>query len=138
MRSFLYTETDDNDLTYFILYNLKVIARAIDALHLYLEAKMQETRRTTALIRKSSDFNHRQIALLSHALRHPGTEYTIQSHRNSHNVVYETARSDLFDLAARRLFEKRKVKNAYYFAAPDDLAERLTGKSTRRFGKTRR
>jgi Fic family protein len=115
-----------------------VIARAIDALHLYLEAKMQETRRTTALIRKSSDFNHRQIALLSHALRHPGTEYTIQSHRNSHNVVYETARSDLFDLAARRLFEKRKVKNAYYFAAPDDLAERLTGKSTRRFGKTRR
>jgi len=32
MRSFLYTETDDNDLTYFILYNLKVIGRAIDVM----------------------------------------------------------------------------------------------------------
>jgi Fic family protein len=138
MRSFLYTETDDNDVTYFILYNLKVIARAIDALHLYLEAKTEEARRTMALIRKSSDFNHRQIALLSHALRHPGAEYTIQSHRNSHNVVYETARSDLFDLAGRRFLEKRKLKNAYYFAAPDDLAGRLTGKSPRRFGKSRR
>ncbi len=31
-RSFLYTETDDNDLTYFLIAQAKVIRRAIDGL----------------------------------------------------------------------------------------------------------
>lgn len=41
-RSFLYTETDGGDVTYFILYNLKVITRAIDELNRYLRRKMAE------------------------------------------------------------------------------------------------
>ena len=48
-------------------------------------------------------FNHRQIALVRHALKHPGHRYTIASHRRSHNVVYQTARSDLLDLAKRKV-----------------------------------
>lgn len=35
-RSFLHAETDENDLTYFILYHLKVIRRAIDELRAYM------------------------------------------------------------------------------------------------------
>src|SRR5205807_4829119 len=38
-RSFLYTETDDNDLTYFIVAQTKVIRRAIDELHAYIDRK---------------------------------------------------------------------------------------------------
>src|SRR5256885_14750013 len=37
--SFLYTETDDNDLTYFIDYQTTVILRAIKELHDYLDRK---------------------------------------------------------------------------------------------------
>src|SRR5947208_6924187 len=39
-RSFLYTETDDNDLTYFLLAQLAAIRRAIDDLHRHLRRKM--------------------------------------------------------------------------------------------------
>jgi Fic family protein len=38
-RAFLYTETDQNDLTYFIIYHLDIIRRAVDELHEYIKRK---------------------------------------------------------------------------------------------------
>lgn len=125
-RSFLYTEVDDNDLTYFLDYHLKVVRRAIDELQRYLERKIAEVREVKSLLKKSTEFNHRQLALLSHALRHPGTRYTIQSHRRSHNVVYDTARTDLLDLADNDLLIKRKRGRTYEFSPPSDLGDRLS------------
>lgn len=124
-RSFTLTETDNNDLTYFLLYQLRVVQRAIRSLQKYLRRKMQEIRRVEGLLRESVDINHRQLALLSHALRHPGMRYTIESHRTSHDVVYQTARTDLLNLADRGFLRKRKSGNAYVFTAPDDLDDRL-------------
>lgn len=124
-RAFLYTETDQNDLTYFVLYHLEVIRRAIGELHDYIAAKTAEVRRAERLIRASARFNHRQLALLSHALRHPDAEYTIRSHQTSHGVVYQTARTDLLELADRELLEKRKVGRRLCFIPPGDLADRL-------------
>jgi Fic family protein len=124
-RAFLYTETDDNDLTYFILYHLDLIRRGIDALHDYLQRKMTEVREAERLLRNSDGLNHRQIALLSHALRHPGTPYTIASHQNSHAIVYETARTDLFDLEKRGLLQVQKSGRSYRFFAARDLEQRM-------------
>ena len=41
-RSYIYTEQDDGDLTYFFLYQLKVIIRSIDELDKYLARKVGE------------------------------------------------------------------------------------------------
>ncbi len=127
-RAFLFTETDDNDLTYFVLYQLGVITRAIEELKEYLRKKMQEIREVQALLRRSADLNHRQLALLSHALKHPGRQYTVQSHQTSHAVSTSTARTDLLDLAGRRLLYKRKAGKSFVFTAPPDLGERLSSK----------
>jgi Fic family protein len=124
-RSFLHTETDANDLTYFILYQLSVIRRAIDDLQEYLRRKVAEVRQVDALLQQSEDLNYRQLALLSHALKHPGTRYTIQSHQRSHRVSYQTARTDLLRLAELDLLTQRKRGRTFFFSAPDDLAERL-------------
>lgn len=124
-RSFLLTETDGNDLTYFIDYHLHVIARAVDELEKYLDRKAAQIREVEALLKESADLNYRQLALLSHGLRHPGHNYTIDSHRESHRVVYQTARTDLLDLAERDLLPKRKVGRSYVFSAPHDLGDRL-------------
>lgn len=123
--SFLYTETDERDLTYFIMYQLQVIMRAINELEGYLQRKMAEIKRTEELFKQSGDFNHRQVALLSHALRHPGHTYTVKSHSTSHNIVPETARTDLTGLEARGLLIRRKVGKAFSFSPAKDLAERL-------------
>lgn len=124
-RSFLYTETDENDLTYFILSQLDVIRRAFGELRQYLDRKTQEIRETENLLRSSTILNHRQLALLGHGLRHPEMRYTIESHQRSHDVTYQTARTDLLDLTAKGLLTQRKVGRRFVFSAPTDLAERL-------------
>lgn len=128
-RSFLYTETDENDATYFLLHQLRVIRRAIDNLHGYLERKAAEARELEQLMRDSTALrgrlNHRQLALLNHGLRHQHTEYTIEAHRASQGVSYQTARTDLLDLAAAGLLEQRKQGRAFVFFAAPALRERL-------------
>ena len=125
-RAFLYTETDDNDLTYFLLYHADVIKRAIDELHEYIEHRTEVLRRAETELRGLTSLNHRQREVISHAIRHPGFRYyTVESHRNSHNVVYETARSDLMDLAERHLLIKHKQGKTWHFSPAPDLEARL-------------
>ncbi len=124
-RAFLYTETDDNDLTYFLLYHLDVIRRALDRLREYIERKTTELRRLQQELRGMRFLNHRQQALVSHALRNPQADYSIESHRASHGVVYQTARTDLLGLTERGLLESRKVGKEWHFTPASDLEQRL-------------
>jgi Fic family protein len=128
-RAFLYTETDDNDATYFLLHQLDVIEHSIQALYDYLARKRKETESAEARLRQASRFsdrlNHRQIALLGHALRHEGHGYTVASHQRSHRVTPQTARTDLLGLAELGLLEKAKRGRAFVFYAPHNLNERI-------------
>jgi Fic family protein len=126
-RAFLHTETDDNDLTYFILFHLEIIRRAVQELYGYIRRKTQELKTVEARLRGLDVLNYRQRALISHALRHPTNRYTIKGHRVSHNVVYQTARTDLLDLHKRGLFDARKHGKTWYFMPRGDLATRLEG-----------
>jgi Fic family protein len=124
-RSFLYTETDDNDLTYFIIAQTKVIRRAIDDLHAYIDRKTAEVREIESHIRALELFNHRQVELIRHALKHPFQQYSIASHQKSQQVVYQTARTDLLDLRKRGIFDWKKRGRQMVFVAPGDLVQRL-------------
>ena len=122
-RSFLHTEQDDNDLTYFILYQLQVIQRSIQELHSYLNRKirdLQEVRRSLAAM--PGEFNHRQLAVLQHAMNNSDAQYTVQSHMNSHSVVHETARKDLLELEQRGLLNKHLVGKAFVWVPVPDLS----------------
>jgi len=124
-RSFLLTETDDNDLTYFLLYHLRVILRAIDDLAAYVERKTKEVRAAERIVKSAGRLNHRQLDLVSHALRSPDAYYTVESHRRSHNVVYQTARTDLLDLVELGLLVLGKAGKAFRFTPAPDIEERL-------------
>lgn len=50
-KAFLYTECDDNDMGYFITYNLGVIAKAFDSLRKYLEKKQGEHKQAEQFMR---------------------------------------------------------------------------------------
>ena len=124
-RAFLYTETDDNDLTYFIIHQLDIIVKAIDSLHSYIQKKTEELKETEKLLKPSSELNYRQIALLGHALKHPGQDYTIESHRKSHGVTYQTSRTDLLNLYERGLLTKIKLSKAFIFQPSPNLSKKL-------------
>ncbi|MBQ35104.1 MAG: filamentation induced by cAMP protein fic [Gemmatimonadaceae bacterium] len=125
-RSFLHTETDDNDLTYFILYHLDVIQRSVTELHDFIAKRTGQLRNLESRVRNLGALNHRQRALLSHALRHPGHEYSIITHRTSHNVVYETSRTDLLELRDLGMLTADKRDRTWVFSVPEDLEERLS------------
>jgi Fic family protein len=125
-RSYLYAESDENDATYFIVYQLEVLIQALAELEAYIERKVSQIRAVEKRLRGRSNYNHRQLALLSHALRHPGARYSIKSHRISHNVAYATARQDLLTLAEDKLLQQRRAgKKTLEFFAPDDLGKRV-------------
>jgi Fic family protein len=123
-RSFLYTESDDLDTTYFLLYQLSVMCRAIDELHEYLARKVREVRKAEELLR-DTNLNHRQLAVIGHALRNPDAEYTFRSHMTSHRVVYESARSDLLELEKLGLLVRTQIGRQFVFRPARDLSERL-------------
>jgi Fic family protein len=133
-RSFLHTETDDNDLTYFIVAQIRVIQQAVDELHAYIDRKSLEMRELESQIRALDLFNHRQVDLIRHALKHPYSHYSIESHKNGHNIVYQTARTDLLDLESRGIVEKTMIGKKMTFAAPADLPARLRKMGKKLFG----
>ncbi len=124
-KAFLLTETDDGDTTYFILHQLDVIRQAVEGLQAYLERKVEEVQDVEQLTRDAADLNHRQLALLADAIRHPSSAYTYRSHAASHRVAAETARSDLTQLLAKGLLRRRNVGHKHVYSAVPDLPKAL-------------
>lgn len=124
-RSFLLTETDGGDTTYFVLDQLEVIERAVEELHAYLRRKVREVRDVERSLKDSAAFNHRQLALLSDAVRRPDASYTLRSHAASHDVTHETARTDLSELTDHGLLERRRVGRMFVFSPAAGLPDVL-------------
>ena len=129
LRSYLYTETDEADLGYFVDHHLDVILGAIDGLHGWLGRKADERQRAEGMLRPGSRLggrlNHRQRELLLDAMRHPDKGYRIDRHMQSQDVSYQTARSDLLTLVKLKLMRNERIGNAFVFTPVKDLVEKL-------------
>lgn len=130
LRAYLYTESDECDLGYFIAQQLNVIEKAIEGLHGYIARKTEESRRAQKLLKGASvrgwNLNHRQRSLLAHAIQNPGESYTVASHQTAHRVTYPTALNDLKFLEDLGLLSKTKSGKAFHFSAVRDLANQLS------------
>lgn len=93
-RSYLDTEADDGDVTYFIAYQLRVIRRALDDLNSYLARKASEATAARASASRLR-LNPRQLAIVEGALRDGTLRLTARSHAVSHQVTLATSRTDL-------------------------------------------
>lgn len=123
--AYLQVESDAQDGTYFVLQQLDVLERAVDELFAYVERKSLAQSGLRRRLQGRNDINHRQLALLDHALRRPGAQYTHESHANSHRVSLITARSDLLALVEQGWLQRvRAGKRMLYLPAPG-LADRL-------------
>jgi Fic family protein len=115
-QSFLNTETDDNDLTYFINYISEVTCRAIDEMKQYYERKLKEAEELRRVAKSIPNLNDRQLALLRHLNNKRDQVTDIKRHQSKHGIVYETARRDLIQLTSKGLLvetEQAKNKKVY-------------------------
>ena len=128
-KAFLYTETDGNDLTYFILHQLDVIKKAISELHEYLSERSQKIQAAQNILHGATlkkELNLRQLSLLNHALANPNFIYNINQYQNSYAIAYDTARKDLLQMADEFFFlRKLKDGRTLVFLSPPDLKERI-------------
>lgn len=127
-RAFLYTETDEGDLTYFLLHQAEVIQNAMGSFQQFVSRKRKDLRNIQNILSAASmrqHFNTRQLELLAHAAKNPDFAYTIQSHRKRQNISYQTARTDLLALEQAGLLQQVKSGKKFLFAAPTDLEEKI-------------
>jgi Fic family protein len=124
-RSYLLAETDDNDITYFIIYQLEVIERAMTALQDYLARKTAEIKDVELLLHGSALLNHRQLLVVRDALRDSGEPFTFNAQARRNRVTYQTARTDLLGLESLGLFSRQTTGKKFVFRSVPDLAERL-------------
>lgn len=126
--AYMYSETDENDLTYFIIQQLRVILSSIADLENHLHKKIQQVASLGGRLRKIGRFNHRQLALLSHALRGHRDGYTIESHQRSHGIAYATARADLLALETHELLFRGSGKSKALRFYPVENLNEIIGK----------
>ena len=123
--AYMQVESDEQDGTYFVLQQLDVLERAVEDLFEYVERKSKAQRQLRLRLQGRDDFNHRQLALLTHALRHSDAIYTHESHANSHRMSIMTARADLLDLVERGWLVKSKSGKRLVYQPSKDLESKL-------------
>lgn len=93
-RAFLYSEVDQNDLTYFINYKLKTMRLAYKALREYIQRKIEEKKQVAEFMRIDG-INDRQALILKWFYEEPTLLLTVKEVENRLNVSNQTARNDL-------------------------------------------
>jgi len=93
---------DDNDVTYFLYYQIKMMEQSLKDLRKYInrQIKKQRTGIFDKLLRMS-EINLRQAHLLMKFIEKPYYKMTIHEVENRFNVVYQTARTDLIGLVEK-------------------------------------
>ena len=99
-RSFLYTEADGMDMTYFILHNLTVMKKAYEELKTYLARKMDE-RNSMLQFGYIEGVNERQMQILKLINDSPSVVLTSREVSVRFGVSDRTARTDLAVLSAK-------------------------------------
>jgi Fic family protein len=122
--SYLYSEIDDNDLTYFIYYQVEVILRAVDELLRYLQAKSREFEEIAILLSGSKlgeKLNFVQKDIVKKALKTPGRIFTAKEILTDYDVSANSARKYLNELVKYRILISSKSGKTVVYIAHSDI-----------------
>jgi len=112
---YLYTETDDNDLTYFIDYNLTAIEEALHNMENYISRKQREQSDAVKLIKNIKQINLRQAEILKEFIKDPDKVFVVNEIISTYGVAYDTARNDLLYLTKLGYLDKMKIQKKFVF-----------------------
>ena len=127
-KSYIYSETDELDMTYFIYYQVSIMIRAVDELLLYIKNKQDtfvQFSKTIAQYNIHQQLNSRQIQMLEKANEENGKIFTIQEMSNNFGISYNTAKSDLSKLAELNILIPIKSGKSMQYISPNDLLNKL-------------
>ncbi len=123
--AYLATENDDLDLTYFIIYNIECIKKARKALTEHLGREMDRSAAVSRMIKELNDVNPRQVRIISYMAEHPEELFGITEIAERFSIAYQTARTDLMDLEARKYLWMRKRGKAFFYSIDEGLVKKI-------------
>jgi Fic family protein len=114
-KAYLYSENDENDLSYFITYHIKTMEKAFDALKEYINRKQKEVFQAAKFM-KISFVNERMAQILKILNDDSDRILNIKEIENRFNVSNYTARTDLktlVDLGFLEVIQVNKKKQNF-------------------------
>jgi len=129
--SYLYSEIDENDLTYFIYYQIDIILRAIDELLEYLQKKSLEYEEVTNILKDShlnEKLNFVQKDIIKKAIKSPGRVFTGLEISVDYDIAPTTARKYLNELVNYKILANYKDGRTKAYIAPANLHDILKAK----------
>ena len=126
--AYLYSEIDENDLTYFLYYQVDIILRAMEELFGYLDAKSRELNEVLTLLEHSSigdKLNFIQKDIVKKAMKNPGRIFTVKEITNDYDISENTARKYLKALASYKILATFKEGRTINYIALANIREVL-------------
>lgn len=123
-RAYQYTEFDHNDLTYFVVYNLKAMDIAFKDMKKYVSKKRKEINDLIVRL-DTSHLNERQLQLLQEAFNEGKQVFAVADIEKRWAISNQTARTDLQGLVAHGFFEQKKMGKKIIFVLREDALSRL-------------
>ncbi len=126
--AYLYSEIDENDLTYFLYYQADIILRAMDELFDYLNAKSREFEEVLTLLEDSNigeKLNFIQKDIVKKAMKNPGRIFTVKEITNDYDISLNTARKYLKALSSLKILAPLKEGRSVNYIALAKIREVL-------------
>lgn len=114
-KAYLYTENDENDLTYFLNYNLRTMELSFEALQNYIQRKIDE-KKYVINFQRIEYVNERQAEILKWFNDEINLILTVKEVENRMQISNQTARTDLLQLVEFEFIDKismNKKKQAF-------------------------
>ncbi len=123
-KAYLYTEYDENDLTYFIDFNLKSMDLALTGLKEYIKSKKSGKKNLFKII-KSIDVNERQAEIIKQIIDEPDAILSINDIQGTFGTSYQTARTDLMELESIGYLKSKTVGKKIIFFKSDGFDRQI-------------
>lgn len=115
IMSYVYSEQDDNDMTYFIDYNMRKIMVAVEEFQDYITSQSRKNVKMNERAQTKYSLNIRQVQLLQYLYGNLDERTTLKAHQSVNQVAKMTASKDLKQLVGIGLLAQEKSgRNVYY------------------------
>jgi len=126
VKSYIYTETDDFDLTYFVTHQCEIVSRAVEGYVKHIKDLLKTKYELEEWLWGNNlvnELNSRQKQIMSVAISNPGKIFSISEAMENLNISYNTARTDLQKLAKLGFMRGHKEGRETLFIAPKNLIQ---------------
>jgi Fic family protein len=129
-KAFVYTETDDFDITYFLYNQMETIEKAVKGLYAYIDKKRLEFYEFMNWVDNSpvaQTLKRPHLEILKQALKTPGRGFIAKQVANDLGVSEPTARKYLNKLVEQDMLVvvQSQTNNIRLYIAPADLEARM-------------